>query len=98
MMLNTFPGARKGIPMKSKGLLPASLLCCLMIVIVTEVTVVEAKLPRSLPFKAPAQATVTPFPGSAELYVDDRSTPAALITSFVNAINRQEYLRAYSYW
>src|SRR5260370_1054730 len=38
MMLSTFPGAREGIPMKSKGLLPAILLCCLMIVIVTEVT------------------------------------------------------------
>ena len=31
-------------------------------------------------------------------YLDDRSTPAALILSYVNAINRHEYLRAYSYW
>ena len=31
-------------------------------------------------------------------YLDDRSTPAALMLSFYNAINRQEYLRAYSYY
>ncbi len=35
---------------------------------------------------------------SASYYVDDRSTPAALVVSFANAINRHEYLRAYSYW
>ena len=35
---------------------------------------------------------------SATSYVDDLSTPASLIYSFVNAINRKEYLRAYSYW
>jgi hypothetical protein len=31
-------------------------------------------------------------------YLDDRSTPSQVIVSFYNAINRQEYLRAYSYW
>jgi hypothetical protein len=30
--------------------------------------------------------------------MDDRSTPAALMLSYYNAVNRQEYLRAYSYW
>ncbi|HEY5271413.1 MAG TPA: hypothetical protein VII97_13835, partial [Anaerolineales bacterium] len=31
-------------------------------------------------------------------YLDDRSTPSQVIVSFYNAINRQEYLRAYNYW
>ena len=31
-------------------------------------------------------------------YLDDRSTPQALVTSYYNAINRHEYVRAYSYW
>jgi hypothetical protein len=35
---------------------------------------------------------------SSSSYLDDRSTPAALMSSYVNAINRHEYLRAYSYW
>lgn len=35
---------------------------------------------------------------SASTYLDDRSTAAAVIFSYVNAINRHEYLRAYSYW
>jgi hypothetical protein len=31
-------------------------------------------------------------------YVDDRSGPVELLQSFVNALNRKEYARAYSYW
>ncbi|GAB1582005.1 hypothetical protein [Phyllobacterium phragmitis] len=31
-------------------------------------------------------------------YLDDRSSPEALIRSYYNAINRQEYARAYSYY
>ncbi|MEN3793245.1 hypothetical protein [Fulvimarina sp. MAC3] len=31
-------------------------------------------------------------------YLDDRSTPVSLITSLYNAIDRQEYLRAWSYF
>lgn len=31
-------------------------------------------------------------------YVDDRSTPEAVISSFYNAISRQEYARAWSYY
>ena len=31
-------------------------------------------------------------------YLDDRSTPSQVIVSFYNAIDRQEYLRAYNYW
>jgi hypothetical protein len=45
-----------------------------------------------------ATTTATPGDYSATAYLDDRSTPAALIFSFANAINRHEYLRAYSYW
>ena len=39
------------------------------------------------------QATVAPVS-----YIDDRSDAAALMTSFANAINQHQYLRAYSYW
>jgi hypothetical protein len=35
---------------------------------------------------------------SASRYLDDRSTAQQLMRSFVNAINRHEHLRAYSYW
>lgn len=37
-------------------------------------------------------------PRYPERYLDNRSTPAALIHSLYNAINRKEYARAYSYW
>ena len=35
---------------------------------------------------------------SAAVYIDNRSGPIELISSFVNALNRKEYLRAYSYF
>jgi hypothetical protein len=41
--------------------------------------------------------TIEPNPISAN-YIDDRSTPAQVVVSLYNAINRQEYLRAYNYW
>lgn len=31
-------------------------------------------------------------------FLDDRSSPVQLLKSYYNAINRQEYVRAYSYW
>ena len=37
-------------------------------------------------------------PGVEEPYLDDRSTPEAVITSYYNAINRHEYARAFSYY
>lgn len=45
----------------------------------------------------------TPRGGNALLnagtvYLDDRSTPQSLMASYANALNRKEYLRAYSYW
>jgi hypothetical protein len=36
----------------------------------------------------------SPEPG----YLDDRSTPEAVISSYYDAVNRREYSRAYSYW
>ena len=35
---------------------------------------------------------------SADTYWDDRSTAVGTLTSYYNAINRHEYLRAYDYW
>src|SRR5690242_16168706 len=37
-------------------------------------------------------------PIDASVYVDDRSDAAAVLASYVNALNRHEYLRAYGYW
>jgi hypothetical protein len=34
----------------------------------------------------------------APAYLDDRSTPEAVVSSFYNAISRREYARAYSYY
>jgi hypothetical protein len=34
----------------------------------------------------------------ADAYLDDRSTPEAVIASYYNAINRVEYARAFSYY
>ncbi len=57
-------------------------------------------------FPAPT-ATLVPVPtGSfppvsipaSTNYIDDSSTPSQVIVSYYNAIDRQEYLRAYSYW
>lgn len=48
------------------------------------------------PTSAPP-ATLSPIP-SDEPYLDNRSDPIAVLDSQVNAINRREFLRAYSYW
>ena len=48
-----------------------------------------------------AAATVTASPAATvvpAVYLDDRSNPTALMTSFASAINLHQYLRAYSYW
>ena len=42
--------------------------------------------------------TSTAFAADQESYVDDRSTPEAVIQSFYNAIDMQEYARAWSYY
>jgi hypothetical protein len=57
-------------------------------------------VPSNTPLLATQPAatnTAAPIPTLAN-YLDDRSTPSQVIVSFYNAINRQEYLRAYSYW
>ncbi len=48
---------------------------------------------------ATAAATSSPVATAVPaVYFDDRSDPAALMTSFASAINLHQYLRAYSYW
>ncbi len=49
------------------------------------------------PTVMPGTTTPPPLPGD-ESYQDDRSGPAELIESFVNAINLRQYARVYSYW
>jgi heat shock protein HslJ len=46
----------------------------------------------------PSQPVTNPNDVSANRYLDDRSNAAELLRSFANALNRREYLRAYSYW
>jgi len=50
--------------------------------------------------ESPVPPVQTPPPDdvSAAYYIDDRSGPAEVMQSFYNAINRKEYVRAYSYW
>ncbi|HEY4201016.1 MAG TPA: hypothetical protein VGM83_10685 [Devosiaceae bacterium] len=57
-------------------------------------TVVQAA-ENALPSNAPPTEETQNDP---DAYMDDRSDPVAVITSFYNAINRQEYVRAYSYY
>src|SRR5712671_3483644 len=47
---------------------------------------------------ATAQPSASPSTAPASAYVDDRSSPEALIGSYYNAISQRQYLRAYSYW
>jgi hypothetical protein len=48
----------------------------------------------------PLSPTPTTQPGdiSAARYIDNRSGPVDVLQSLFNAINRHEYVRAYSYW
>jgi hypothetical protein len=60
----------------------------------------DTALPPSATTK-PTQAkapTLTPVNPETFPYLDDRSTATGLISSLFNAINRNEYVRAYSYW
>jgi hypothetical protein len=43
-------------------------------------------------------AAAAPAFAAQPAYLDDRSTAAALVRSFYNAVNRQEYARAYTYF
>ncbi|MGD0611883.1 MAG: hypothetical protein ABSB41_10240 [Anaerolineales bacterium] len=46
-----------------------------------------------------AVSAATPEPETNTTnYMDDRSNPSQVIVSYYNAIDRQEYLRAYDYW
>lgn len=52
----------------------------------------------SIPFLAFALALGGQAANAEPAYLDDRSTPRALVHSLYNAINRQEYARAYAYF
>jgi hypothetical protein len=66
-----------------------------------------AVAPTLAPVPLPTVAVVTPTTSapagslpdiSTANYLDDRSTPVSVLLSYYNAINKHEYLRAYSYW
>lgn len=52
-------------------------------------------LPLGLSLTLAASAMAGP---QADRYIDDRSSPERVVISLYNAINRQEYLRAWSYF
>jgi hypothetical protein len=55
--------------------------------------------PTDTPAPLPtATVASVPYPALADQYIDDRSTASQVIVSYYNAIDRHEYLRAYSYW
>ncbi|MBN9305294.1 MAG: hypothetical protein BGO82_02285 [Devosia sp. 67-54] len=53
---------------------------------------------RTLTLALLASLIAVPALAAAPDYLDDRSTPEAVISSFYNAISRQEYARAWSYY
>ena len=55
-------------------------------------------LALKLSFAALAVAIAAPTFAAQPPYMDDRSTAASLVRSYYNAINRQEYARAYTYF
>ena len=62
----------------------------------------ELSSPTQIPTDSPDASAPTSQPGGTTTglpaYLDDRSTADGVIRSLFNAINRKEYLRAYSYW
>jgi len=46
----------------------------------------------------PPTPAATPGDIAAARYLDDRGTAEAVVRSYYNAVNRQEYARAYGYW
>ena len=69
----------------------------------------NTQVPSNTPLPTDTQVSNTPQPTPTITvipviipmptnYVDDRSTPWQVMISFYNAINRQEYSRAYGYW
>lgn len=47
---------------------------------------------------SPSAPAGTPQAGGPAGYLDDRSSATSVMQSYANALNRKEYLRAYSYW
>ena len=61
-------------------------------------TATASSAPSDTPIPTASNTSApVPTPGSSS-YIDDRSTASQVIVSLYNAINRQEYLRAYNYW
>ena len=54
--------------------------------------------PTSTTTPPPAYPTALLSPRIAEAYYEDRTGPVPLLASYYNAINRQDYPRAWDYW
>jgi hypothetical protein len=70
--------------------------------IIVLLSVLLILLSCSAPSSSSPAPTANPQPTEASIdssvYLDDRSDPVAVLRSFYNALNRREYIRAYSYW
>jgi hypothetical protein len=65
----------------------------------TSISPTAATAPTAAPTAAPIVLPTSDASGGTEaLYLDDRSDAVAVIRSLFNAIDRREYVRAYSYW
>ncbi len=65
----------------------------------TSISPTAATVPTAASTAAPIVLSTSDASGGTEaLYLDDRSDAAAVIRSLFNAIDRREYVRAYSYW
>lgn len=71
-----------------------------VVLLLTAFTALATAVPGALAAVPSQTAPVAP-PSPAKdapLYVDNRSDAVTLLQAYFNAINRQEYARAYSYW
>ncbi len=50
------------------------------------------------PTNTPPPATATPVPFTPPPFFEQRDTAVNVLTSYINAINRREFARAYAYW
>ncbi len=79
---------------RAAAVLWAVLLLTLIVGCITSTPAVEESVAPSSPTASPTTPLVVPVGNS----YDDRSDPVGLLASYYNAINRQEYRRAWEYW
>ncbi|MRS03029.1 hypothetical protein EG832_07375, partial [bacterium] len=83
---------------------PTSVTEIISTTIITDAIPTQTDAPVSTPSQTETEIVTPevtldiPVDYTSAVYIDDRSTPATLLYSLANAINRHEFIRAYSYW